>query len=108
MKKGAKLNTAFTGFGPLSPNSKQIQHERALALGACCFENEASTALRQTQSCSHEWTSREARQEEEGGAHQSQQIVGFDWQGGRSLVASAGVVGVEQEVISRRGRMGCS
>jgi hypothetical protein len=68
-KKGAKLNTAFTGFGPLSPNSKQIQHERALV---ACFENEASAALRQTRSCSRDWTSREARQEEEGGAHQSQ------------------------------------
>jgi hypothetical protein len=30
MKKGAKLNTAFKGFGPLSPNSKQKQHGRAL------------------------------------------------------------------------------
>ena len=30
MKKGAKLNTAFKGFGRLSPNSKQKQHERAL------------------------------------------------------------------------------
>jgi hypothetical protein len=30
MKKGAKLNTAFKGFGPLSPNPKQKQHERAL------------------------------------------------------------------------------
>jgi hypothetical protein len=29
--------------------------------GACCFENEASTALRQTRSCSRDWTSREAR-----------------------------------------------
>ena len=30
MKKGAKLNTAFKGFGRLLPNSKQKQHERAL------------------------------------------------------------------------------
>jgi hypothetical protein len=30
MKKGAKLNTAFKGFGRLSPNPKQKQHERAL------------------------------------------------------------------------------
>jgi hypothetical protein len=30
MKKGAKLNTAFKGFGRLSPNSKQEQHKRAL------------------------------------------------------------------------------
>ena len=54
-----------------------------------------------------DWTSREARQEEEGGAHQSQQIVGFDWQGGWSVVAS-GVVGLEHEAVSERGRMGCS
>jgi hypothetical protein len=69
MKKGAKLNIAFKGSGRLSPNSKQKHHE-----SACCFENEASTALRKTRSCSRDWTSREARQEEEGGAHQPSAI----------------------------------
>jgi hypothetical protein len=69
MKKGAKLNTAFNQ-GLRSAIAKS--DAEAAREGACCFENAASTALRQTRSCSSDWTSREARQEEEGGAHQSQ------------------------------------
>jgi hypothetical protein len=103
MKKGAKLNTAFKGFGPLSPNSKQKQHERTLV--ASRTKQVPHYAKRGAAPVIGRAAKR-AKKKKAGPISHSVTTGCWLRLARGSLLVASGVVGVEQEVISRRGCMG--